>query len=166
MDKGKYEEERKICKSCYKNLRKIYNNNTFPRNDTNKKKIKVVDSVNNNINQTLIINFSNCGKTCFVNHILLQKQEPVFIITKSLNRFPNIKAQTSDENIQPLENYENCTYGFDDILLSKEESNFDLFFTRRRHDNIDLYYISQSIFHLPENTIRTSSNITIFLNKL
>ena len=36
--------------------------------------------------------------------------------TKSLNKYPNIKAQTSDEN-QPLEIYENSTVVFDDILL-------------------------------------------------
>ena len=41
-----------------------------------------------------------------MNYILLQKQEPIFTITKSLYQYPNIKAQTSDE-IQPLENYEN-----------------------------------------------------------
>ena len=39
-----------------------------------------------------------------MNHILLQKQEPIFIITKSINQYPNINAQTSDE-IQPSENY-------------------------------------------------------------
>ena len=91
----------------------------------NKKKTKVVDSVNNN-NRTLIIGFSNCGKTYLMNHILFQKQEPIFIITKSLNQYPNIKAQTSDE-IQPLDEYENSVVVFDDMLLSKQESNIDLF---------------------------------------
>ena len=70
--------------------------------------------------RNLIIGFSNCGKTYLKNHSLHQKQEPVFIITKSLNQYPNIKAQTSDEN-QPLENYENSTVVFDDKLLSKQK---------------------------------------------
>ena len=83
-----------------------------------------------------------------MNHILHQKQEQIFIITKSLNQYPNIKAQTSDE-IQPLENDENSTVVFNDLLLSKQENNIDLFFfTRGRHNNIDIYYISQSCFHL------------------
>ena len=99
-------------------------------------KRKVVNSVNNN--RTLIIGFSNCGKSYLLNHILLQKQEPIFIITKSLNQYPNIKAQTSDEN-QPLKQYENSTVVFDDMLLSKQESNIDLLFTRGRHQNIDIY---------------------------
>ena len=57
-------------------------------------------------------------------------QEPFFVITKSINQCPNIKAQTSDET-QPLENYENSTVVSDDMLLSKQESNFDLFFYSR-----------------------------------
>ena len=99
-----------------------------------------------------------------MNHILFQKQEPIFVITKSLNQYPDIKAQTSDE-IEPLENYENSTVVFDDMLLSKQESNIDLFFTRGRHNNIDLYYMSQSYFHLPKNTIRNNSNIIILFKQ-
>ena len=57
----------------------------------------------NKNNRTLIIGFSNCGETYLMNYIPLQKQEPIYI-TKSLNQYPNIKAETSDE-IQPLENY-------------------------------------------------------------
>ena len=87
-----------------------------------------------------------------MNHILHQKQEPSFIITKSLNQCPNIKAQTSDE-IQPLETHENSTVVFDDMLLSKQESNFDLFFARGRHNKNDIYCISQSYFNVPKNTI-------------
>ena len=87
---------------------------------------------------------------------LVQKQEPFFIIAKSANQYPNNKAQTSDE-IQPLEIYGNSTVVFDDMLLSKQKSNMDPFFTRGRHNNIDIYYISQSHFHLQKNTIRNNS---------
>ena len=114
--------------------------------------------------RTLIKGSSNCGKTYLRNHILLQKQEPIFIITKSINQYTNIKAQTSDE-IQPLNEYENSVVVFDDMLLSKQESNIDLFFTRWHHNNIDIYYISQSYFHLPKNTIRINSNIIILIKQ-
>ena len=67
----------------------------------------------------------------------LQKQESVFIITKPVIQYPNVKAQTSDE-IQPLETYANSTVIFVDMLLSKQASNVDLFFTRGRHSNIDI----------------------------
>ena len=165
IDEDNYKKDRKICKNCYNNNRKKYNKN-------NKEKIQVVNSVNktkivndnNNKNRTLIIGFSNCGKTYLMNHILFQKQEQIFIITKSINQYPNIKAQTSDE-IEPLEIYENSVVVFDDMLLSKQESNIDLFVTRGRHNNIDIYYISQSYFHLPKNTIRNNSNIIILFKQ-
>ena len=88
-----------------------------------------------------------------MNYFLLQKQDPIFIFTKSLNQYFKIKAQTSDE-IQPLEISGNSTVVFDVMLLSKPKSNVDLFFTRRRHNSIDIYY-------LPKNTIRNISNIKI-----
>ena len=98
--------------------------------NNNKKKSKVVHCVININNRTLIIGFSNCGKTYLMNYILLQKQEPIFIITKSLNQYPNIKARTSDD-IQPLVNYENSIVFFDDMLLSKQESKIILFLYSR-----------------------------------
>ena len=127
------------------------------KTNNNKKKSKLVESLNS---RTLILGFSNCGKTYLMNHILRQKQEPIFIFTKSLNQYPNIKAQTSDE-FQPLNDYEKSVVVFDDMLLTKQESNIDLFFTRGRNNNIDNYYISQSYFLLPKNTIRKNSKIII-----
>ena len=76
-----------------------------------------------------------------MNCILLQKEKPSFINTKSLNHYPNIKAQTSDE-IQPLKIYENITVVFDDMLLSTNESHIYLFFLRGRHNDFDIGYMS------------------------
>ena len=115
-------------------------------------------------NRTLVIGFSNCGKTYLMNHFLHQKQEPIFIITKSINQNPDIKTQTSAE-IQPLNEHENSVVVFYDIILSKQESNIDLCFTRGRHNNIDTYYISQSYFHLPKKTIRNNSKINILFRQ-
>ena len=165
IDVDNCKEDRNICRICYNVNRKKYSNN-------NKEKIQVVNSVNKtkvfdfviNNNRTLIKGFSNCGETYLMNHILQQKQGPIFIITKSLNQYPKIKAQTSDE-IQPLNEYENSVVVFDDMLLSKQESNIDLFFTRGRHNNIDIYYIFQSFFHLPKNTIRNNSNKIILFKQ-
>ena len=130
----------------------------------NKKKTKVVDSVNNCIIWPLIIVFSNCGKTYLMHHFLLQKREPIFIITKSLNQNPKIKAQASSE-IEPFENYEKSTVVFDDMLLSKQESNIDMFFTRGRHNIIDTYYLSRSYFHLPDNTTRNNPDRIILFTQ-
>ena len=84
-----------------------------------------------------------------MNRILLQKQKPIFITTKSLNQYTNTKAQTPDE-IQALENYENNDeiVVFDDML--KQESNIDLFFLEV--DIKILIYTTryQSYCHLPK----------------
>ena len=139
VDKDNYKKDRTVCKDCYNKKKRENNNNTLIKNQQPK-----IDNVNtNNNNRTLNIGISNSGKTYLMNKFLLQKQEPIFINTQSLNQYPNIKIQTPDE-IQPLANYENSTVVFDDMLLSKQESNIDLFFTRGRHNNIDIYYICQS----------------------
>ena len=108
--------------------------------------------------------FSNFGKTSLIIQILLQKQEPILIITKSKNQYPNIKAQTSDES-ESLENYENSIVVFDDMLLSKQESNIILFFARSRHQNNDIYFISQNYFNLPKNAVRDNSKIIILFKQ-
>ena len=173
IGKDNYKRDRNICKHCYNNNRKKYNINNEEKiqvvnsvNNTNinKKKREDVDSVNINNNRTLIIGVSKCGKTYLMIYILHQKQEPIFIFTKSLNPYPKINAETSDE-IHPFELYENSTVVFDDMLLSKQESNIDLFFTLGRHNNIDNYYISQIYFDLPKNTIRKNSNKIILFKQ-
>ena len=64
-----------------------------------------------------------------------------------------------------MENFENSTVVFGDMLLSKQKNNIDLFFTRGRHQNYDIYYISQSIFHLPKITIQNNSNRLILFKQ-
>ena len=100
-----------------------------------------------------------------MNYILLQKQQPIFIITKSQNKYPFSKAQTSDE-FQPLEKYENSVVVVDDMLLSKQESKIDLFITRGRHNHIDIYSNFQIFFHRPKITIRNNSKISFFKQTL
>ena len=142
------------------------NNNTSPPNtstNTNTK-IETVNN-NNNKNRKLIVGVSASRETYLVNYIVLRKQEPIFITTKSLNQYPNIKTQTSDE-IQPLNDCENSTIVLDGMLLSNQESSIDLFFIKGRQSNIDFYYKTQSYFHLPKNTIRNNCNVVVFLNKL
>ena len=51
------------------------------------------------------------------------------------------------------------------MLLLTQESKIDRFFTRGWHSNIDIYYISQSYFHLPKTTIRYNSKILILFKQ-
>ena len=46
-------------------------------------------------------------------------------------------------------------------MPSKKESNIELFYARDKHQIFDIYYISQSYFHLPKNTILKFSNIIL-----
>ena len=135
-----HKKDRTVCKSCYnknKIKRKDKNNTVPPNTITAPYQQTKFENINNNKNnRTLIIGFSNCGKTYPINQNVFQKQEPIFIGTKSLSPYPNINAQTLDE-IQPLEQYENSTVVFDDMLPSNQESNIDLFLTRGCHNNID-----------------------------
>ena len=115
IDSNNYKKDRTVCKSCYKKKEEKTIITHYLQIQllllTTKKEKPINDK-----NRTLIVGVSNCGKSYLMNHILLQKQEPIFIITKSVNQCRNIKAQTSDE-IPPLNKYENSTVVFDDMLL-------------------------------------------------
>ena len=63
-----------------------------------------------------------------MNYNLLKKQDPVYMNTKSLNQYYNIKAQTSDE-IQALEIYENSIVVFDDMLFQNKKAILICFYS-------------------------------------
>ena len=56
--------------------------------------------------------FSNCGKTYLITYFLLQKYEQIFINTKSLNQYPNVKTRTSDEATNSIFNLTNENNNF------------------------------------------------------
>ena len=105
IDTNNYKKDRTVCKSCYNKFKRKNNNdnkNTLIQNQQTK-----LEADGKNV-RTPIIGFSNFGKTYVKKYILLPKQDPICLITKILNQYPNNKVQTSDE-IQPLEKYENST---------------------------------------------------------
>ena len=125
LDKDNYKRDRTVYKDCYNKKRRKNNNHTIIQ--IQQPKIQNVNKNNNN--RTLVIGVSNCSKSYLMNYFLLQIQEPFFPITKSVNHYPKIKTQISDE-VLPLENYKNSTIVFDDMLLSKQKGNNYLFFKR------------------------------------
>ena len=66
----------------------------------------------------------------------------------------NIKIKEIGDEIKPLNEYENGIIVFDDNLGSSNSRFIDQFFIRGRHNNLDIYYLSQSYFDLPKRTIR------------
>ena len=51
------------------------------------------------------------------------------------------------------------------MLGAKNSSQIDEFFTRGRHEDLDVYYISQSSFGLPRQSIRNNSDRLILFKQ-
>ena len=89
-------------------------------------------------------------------------QRPIHILTRSPNQYPNYK--TNDE-IKRINKYKGSVVIFDVMLGAKNSPQIDEFFTRGRHEDLDVYYISQSYFALPRQSIRNNSDRIILLKQ-
>ena len=92
----------------------------------------------------------------------IDNQRPIHIITRSPNQYPNYKT---NNEIKPINKYKGSVVIFDDMLGAKNSSQIDEFFTRGRHEDLDVYYISQSYFALPRQSIRNNSDILILFKQ-
>lgn len=52
----------------------------------------------------------------------------------------------------------------DDVMLDSQ-SKAEAFYTRGRHNRVDVFYISQSYFRLPRQTIRENANFFVFFSQ-
>ena len=173
IDEDNCKKDRIICKNCYNINRKKYNNKEKKRkfdNSVNKIKIDIVNNPNNNNvslfenHRHVIIGRSNVGKTYYMLKVLekIDNKRPIHIITRSPNQYPNYK--TSNE-IKPINKYKGSVVIFDDMLGARNSSQIDEFFTRGRHEDLDVYYISQSYFALPRQSIRNNSDRLILFKQ-
>ena len=92
----------------------------------------------------------------------------IYIITKSPPEqytISKIKIKEKSDEIKPLNEYENGIIVFDDILGSSNSRFIYQFFIRGRHNNLDIYYLSQFYFDLPKRTIRNNSNKFVLFNQ-
>ena len=175
-DEDNCKKDRNICKNCYNTNRKKYNNKEKKRkfddsvNKIEKPKIENVNNTNNNIvskyenHRHVFIGPSNAGKTYYMLKILekIGNKRPIHIITRSPNQYPNYKTNTE---IKPINNYKGSVVIFDDMLGAKYSSQIDEFFTRGRHEDLDVYYISLSYFALPRQSIRNNSDRLILFKQ-
>ena len=131
------------------------------------------NQMDNNCNRTLIVGPSFCGKT----HLLLNKlqliqlydkEKQIHIITRSPGQYTNTEIEdiSVDEDLEDrtIQDFQNCCVVFDDMLDTSQKL-IDPFFTRGRHNDLDVYYLSQSYFDLPKRTIRNNSNIIILFQQ-
>ena len=130
-------------------------------------------ALHNNCSRTLIVGPSFCGKT----HLLLNKlqsirldnpEQQIKIITRSPEQYSNFELEevsvVEDLEDRTVQDFQNCCVVFDDMLDSNQKL-IDPFFTRGRHNDLDVYYLSQSYFDLPKTTIRNNSNIIILFQQ-
>ena len=61
------------------------------------------------------------------------------------------------------EEYENKINIFDDMLGSKQTKVIDAFFTQGKHQNLDIYYLSDSWYQLRKNSIRNNSTRIVLI---
>ena len=163
IDINNYKEDRTVCKTCYNKNKRKNNKDTLPT-----KKIRTsyqqpnVENVNNKVSKYeshrhVVIGPSNVGKTYYMLKLLekMDNKRPIHIITRSPNQY--LTYETSIE-IKPINKYKGSIVIFDDMLGARNSSQIDEFFTRGRHEDLDVYYISQSYFALPRQSIRNNSD--------
>ena len=166
IDENNYLKHKTVCKICYnKNRRKNTSNEKKIDATTQQPKIDKINNVSTYENRAnVIIGPRNVGKTFYMLKILekIDNKRPIHIITRSPNQYPNYKTST---DIKPIKKYKGSVVIFDDMLWAKNSSQIDEFFTRGRHEDLDVYYISQSYFALPRQSIRNNSDRLILFKQ-
>ena len=166
LDINNYKKDRTVCKDCY-NKKKRKNKITISHHHHQQQPI--IENGNNNNNRTLLVGPSFSRKTYLMLKILSRiSNRDIYIITKSPpEQYSNskIKIKEISDEIKLLNEYENGIIVFDDILGSSNSRFIDQFLIRGRHNNLDIYYLSQSYFDLPKRTIRNNSDKIILFNQ-
>ena len=172
IDINNYKKDRTICKTCYNINERKNKINTLPPNKNNTSYQQPnIENVNKNVStcenrRHVIIGPSIVGKTFYMLKVLekIGNQKPIHIITRSPNQYPSYKTSTE---IKPINKYKGSVVIFDDMLEAKNSSQIDEFFTRGRHEVLDVCYISQNYFALPRQSIRNNSDrLTLFKQTL
>ena len=76
-----------------------------------------------------------------------QPDRDIYIITKAPpEQYSNSKIKIKEvrEEIKPLYEYDDGIIIFDDVLGSSNSRDINQFFLRGRHNNLDVYHLSQS----------------------
>ena len=170
IDLNNYKKDRTVCKTCYNKNKRRNNIDKLPTKKINTSYQQPdIENVNNKVSEFenhrhVVIGPSNVGKTYYMLKVLekMDNQRPIHIITRSPNQYPNYKT---NNEIKPINKYKGSVVIFDDMLGAKNSSQIDEFFTRGRHEDLDVYYISQSYFALPRQSIRNNSDRLILFKQ-
>ena len=165
IDESNYLKHKTVCKSCYnKNRRKNTSIEKKIDTTTQQPKIDKINNVSIYENHACVIGPRNVGRTYYMLKILekIANQRPIHIIPRSPNQYPNYKTST---DIKPIIKYKGSIVIFDDMLGARNSSQMDDFFTRGRHEDLDVFYISQSYFALPRQSIKNNSDRLILFKQ-
>ena len=176
IDINNYKNDRTVCKTCYNKNKRKNNFNTLPpnKNNTSCQQPNIENVGNNKDNNpnlstyknraNVVIGPRNVGKKFYMLKVLekIGKKRPIHIITRSPNHYPNYKRSNE---IKPINKYKGSIVIFDDMLGARNSSQIYEFFTRGRHEDLDVYYISQSYFALPRQSIRNNSDRLILFKQ-
>ena len=159
IDINNYKKDRTVCRDCYNKKKRKNNLIQQPK----------IENGNNNNNRTILVGPSFSGKTYLMLKIISRMPDrDIYIITKSPpEQYTNSKNKIKELSVEikPLNEYENGIIVFDDILGSSNSRFIKQFFIRGRHNNFDIYYLSQSYFDLPKRTIRNNRKEIILFNQ-
>ena len=89
-------------------------------------------------------------------------QRPIHKIIRSPNQYPIYKTST---DIKPINRYKGSLVIFDNLLGAPNGSQIDEFYTRGRHEDSSVFYVSQRYFGLPRQSIIRNNSDRLILFK-
>ena len=151
-DKSNYKKQKTVCNHCCN--RKERNNNLIvldKRNNENNANVSAHEKC-----RYVFIGPSNSGETYCMLGILEKngKKLPIRKITRSPYHYSN--KETSIET-KPIDFYKGSVVILYDMLGARNSSQKMIFFTRRRHEYLDVYFNSQSYFGIPKQNFRNNN---------
>jgi hypothetical protein len=147
-----------------------------------KKKKRHGDLLPNNI-RAIVVGPSNSGKTNVIFNLLFSPNGlrfcNVFVFSKSLfqekykflkntlSSIPSITYQAFSENDQvppPEDLPANSIIIFDDVIC-ENQTNIRQYFTMGRHNQLDIFYLSQTYSKIPKQLIRDNANFLLIFRQ-
>ena len=94
--------------------------------------------------------------------VQIGNKRPIHIKNRSLCQNPNYK--TSNE-IEPINKYKGSVVIFDNMLGARNSSQMGEFYARGKQEDLSVFYVSQSYFGLPRQSIRNNSDRSILVEQ-